>query len=490
MHWLKTTPLLANNPRRMPDFLRFWRPSYPVLLPPFIAAFFSLCLILFLGLAASSAVAQSDTIDMLGIETATLNNGMEIIVIPDRRSQVVTHMLWYRVGGVDDPEGKSGLAHFFEHLMFRGTQAIGKGEFVLNVRRRGGQLNASTAADYTNYFERIALDQLPDMMRMEADRMQNLIINPELVALERDVILEERSFRVDGRPESLLREQMVTRLHQDGAYRAPIIGWRRDIEQYNAADAEAFYRRYYAPDNAILTIVGNTSMAEILPLAHTYYGPLKAANRPRTRFDDVTDLPVAGFDEPIIFADKRTQQQAWKRIYRLPAYHTIANKKRFAALDIASEILGGGTPSRLHQKLVVEVGQANAANSYALTERLHEGEFHLSISLAPDADFDDIAQHVDAEISKLANTPPTEEELERAKTQLIASALFARDSQYYMALIFGSSAVLDIAPEEVLGWQALVEQVTAEDVQRAVASFLKPQHSLTGHLTRAGGDDE
>lgn len=490
MHWLKTAPLPANKPLLMSLFRRALRHCNAAAPSLFVVRLIGLWLICALSFDPGRAMAQSSSIEALGIETATLDNGMEIIVIPDRRSQVVTHMLWYRVGGVDDPEGKSGLAHFFEHMMFRGTQTIGKGEFVLNVRRRGGQLNASTSSDYTNYFERIALDQLPDMMRMEADRMQNLIINPELVALERDVILEERSFRVDGRPASLLREQMVTRLHQDGAYRAPIIGWRREIEQYNAADAEAFYRRYYAPDNAILTIVGNTSMAEILPMAKTYYGPLKAANRPRTRFDDVPDLRVAGFDEPIIFADKRTQQQAWKRIYRLPAYHTQADKKPFAALDVASQILGGGTPSRLHQALVVEAGQANAANSYALTERLHEGEFHLSVSLAPEAAFNDIAQRVDAEIARLASAPPSEEELERAKTQLIASALFARDSQYYMALIFGSSAVMGIAPEAVLGWQALVEDVTAADVQRAVATLLVPQHSLTGHLTRAGEANE
>lgn len=438
-------------------------------------------------LATPMAQANEATPE-LAIETASLANGMDIIVIPDRRSQVVTHIVWYRVGAIDDPRGKSGLAHFFEHLMFRGTEKIGKGEFSGIVTKLGGQLNASTSNDFTNYFERIAIDKLPEMMRMEADRMQNLIINPELVALERDVILEERSMRVDGNPESLLREKMLAQLHKDGAYHAPIIGWRAEIEQYNAADVKAFYQRYYAPDNAILMVVGNTSMAEIKPLAETYYGPLKAAQKPRTQIADVTDLKVEGFATPIVHADPRTRQKLWRRIYRLPAYHTISDKAEMAALDVASHILGGGSTSRLHQSLVIDTTLSTSPSTYALNQRLHEGEFHISVGLNPQADFAAVASRVDAAIAELATTAPQAAELERAKTQLIADALFARDSQYYMAFIFGSAAVNGISPEDVQAWTGLVEQVSAADVQRAVARFLLPQHSLTGHLINRGQD--
>ncbi len=438
----------------------------------------------FTSIVASSAEPQK-SLNGLNIETARLANGMDIIIVPDRRSQVVTHMVWFRVGSIDDPEGKSGIAHFFEHLMFRGTQTIGEGEFWRRVNSMGGQLNAFTSYDFTGYYERVTRDKLAEVMRLEADRMQNLIIDKKIVGIERDVILEERSIRVDGNPRQILSEKLMARLHAGSPYDTPIIGWRDEIEKLTATDALAFYQRYYAPDNAILLVAGDITMEQLLPLAQTYYGPLKAANKPRENLTRTRSLQVADYQKPEKYADPRVRQQLWQRLFRLPAYHSLADKGDFAALAVAAEILGGGPTSRLHRSLAVDSKQAASINSYADSWQLHEGMFLISANLMPQAQFDDIAVLVEAEIARLAQQPPEAKELARAKVQLIADSLYARDSQSYLANAFGAAAVIGIDPQAVIDWPQLIESVSAEDVRRVVHDMLVPQHSVTGWLMQA-----
>ncbi len=441
-------------------------------------------ILLFTSVVASVAEPQNQP-NSLAIETARLANGMEIIIVPDHRSQVVTHMVWFRVGSIDDPEGKSGIAHFFEHLMFRGTKTNGEGEFWRQVNAMGGQLNAFTSYDFTGYYERVTSDKLAEVMRLEADRMQNLIIDKKIVGIERDVILEERSIRVDSNPRQILSEKLMARLHAGAPYDTPIIGWRDEIAKLNATDAQAFYQRYYAPDNAILLVAGDITMDELLPLAKTYYGPLKAANKPREKFPPAASLQVAEYQTPEKYADPRVRQQLWQRIFRLPAYQSVADKGDFAALAVAAEILGGGPTSRLHQSLAVERKQAASINSYADSWQLHEGMFLISANLMPQAQFDDIAVLVEAEIAALAERAPEANELARAKVQIIADSLYARDSQSYLANAFGAAAVIGIEPQAVIDWPQLIERVSAEDVRRIVSTMLVPQHSVTGWLIQA-----
>ena len=444
-------------------------------------------ILLFTSVVAGSAQPQNQS-NTLAIETARLANGMEIIIVPDHRSQVMTHMVWFRVGSIDDPKGKSGIAHFFEHLMFRGTKTIGEGEFWRQVNAMGGQLNAFTSYDFTGYYERVTSDKLAEVMRLEADRMQNLIIDDKIVGIERDVILEERSIRVDSNPRQILSEKLMARLHAGSPYDTPIIGWRDEIAQLNATDARAFYQRYYAPDNAILLVAGDITMDELLPLAKTIYGPLKAANKPREKFAPAASLRVADHQVPEKYADPRVRQQLWQRIFRLPAYHSVANKGDFAALAVAAEILGGGPTSRLHQSLAVESKQAASISSYADSWQLHEGMFTISANLMPQAQFNDIAVLVDAEIAALADQPPEASELARAKVQIIADSLYARDSQSYLANAFGAAAVISIEPQTVIDWPQLIDSVSAEDVRRAVSTMLIAQHSVTGWLIQAEGE--
>ena len=419
------------------------------------------------------------------IGTARLDNGLEIIVIPDFRADVVTHMLWYRVGSADEPPGKSGIAHFFEHLMFRGTENIASGDFSKIVAQLGGQDNAFTSYDFTAYFQRIHKDKLGRMMAMEAERMQKLIIEPEIVAVERDVILEERSMRVDSRPGSLLAEQMRKRLHAGTAYAVPVIGWRDEIAALNAKDARAFYRRYYAPDNAVLVVAGAVSLDEVTALAEQYYGPLRPSGRPPEARQAAQDLTVADYARPQVRADSRVRQFAWQRLYRLPQYDSERDSE-FAAASVLAEILGGGLTGRLYQALVVEQKLAVSAGAYADSARLNNGEFGVFASPVFGVDFDTLRIAIEAEIDRLQTASVTADELTRAKRQLVSDLIFARDSQQSMANIFGRAAILRRTPADVLAWPQRVQAVTAEDVQKVARAFLQQSHSITGHLTAEG----
>lgn len=420
------------------------------------------------------------------VETARLDNGLEIIVIPDHRADVVTHMLWYRVGSADEPPGKSGIAHFFEHLMFRGTETIASGDFSKIVARLGGQDNAFTSYDFTAYFQRIHRDKLPEMMRMEAERMTKLIINPDIVAVERDVILEERSLRVDSQPGSLMAEQMRKRLHRGLGQAVPVIGWRDEIAALSADDAAAFYRRYYAPDNAVLVVSGAVTLDEVKTMAQTHYGPLQPSGKPRAPRRVATDLRVAGFDRIEERADSRVRQKSWRRFYRLPRYDAD-NRRLFAAAAVLSEIIGGGSTGRLYQAMVAEQKLATGAGAYADTMRLENGEFIFYAAMARGVEFAEIAAAVDAEIARMKQTLPSQDEMRRVKTRLVSGLIYARDSQQRMAQIFGQAAMLGRSPDQVLSWPQAVEQVTAEDVREAARLLLVEEHSITGHLTGASG---
>ena len=442
-------------------------------------AFSFLCLIALSGILSACDPRPSGP----QVGTAKLDNGLQIIVIPDFRADVVTHMLWYRVGSADEPKGKSGIAHFFEHLMFRGTENIAPGEFSKTVARLGGQDNAFTSYDFTAYYQRIQRDKLATMMRMEAERMQKLIIDAEIVAIERDVILEERSMRVDGNPSSLLSEKMRARLHDGTSYAVPVIGWRSEIEQLNEADAGAFYRRYYAPDNAILVVAGAVTLDEVVGLAQTHYGPLRPANRPRAELKAAQDLRVSNYDAVETLADARVYQPSWRRMYRLPAY-APATKRQLAALDVLAEILGSGT-GRLYQRLVVEERIAVSAGAYADTSRLLNGEFLIYVRPTPRTDLSDLRGPIEEEIGKLKDGLVSDDELARAKVQLVSSLVYARDSQQSMAQIFGRAAALGHEVSDVLQWPDEIDAVTREDIRAAAQALLVPEHSLTGHLVGA-----
>src|SRR5450756_2132336 len=236
---------------------------------------------LFLALLSAPVISASSTLAQTTVTSDppasfTLDNGLQVVVIPDHRTPVVTEMIWYKVGSADETPGKSGLAHFLEHLMFKGTARHPAGEFSQTVLRIGGNENAFTSVDYTGYFQRVPREQLARMMEFEADRMTGLILKDENVLPERDVVLEEYNMRVANNPEARLTEQIMAALYLNHPYGRPVIGWYHEIEKLGREDALAFYRRFYAPNNAILVIAGDTDAAEVRPLAEQTFGKVAA----------------------------------------------------------------------------------------------------------------------------------------------------------------------------------------------------------------------
>jgi zinc protease len=240
-----------------------------------------------LGLIVALGIWSDAAAQRFGAETFTLGNGLQVVVIPNHRVPAVTQMVWYKVGAADDPRGTSGIAHFLEHLMFKGTKAMAPGEFAAKVTATGGRDNAFTTEDCTAYYETVARDKLEMVMRMEADRMTGLVLDDAVVLPERDVILEERRMRIDNEPSALLGEQLTASLFLHSSYRIPTIGWEAEMRKLSTADALAFYGKWYAPNNAILIVAGDTTAAEVRPLAERYFGPLPTRSLPaRVRLDE------------------------------------------------------------------------------------------------------------------------------------------------------------------------------------------------------------
>ncbi|MEM9764032.1 MAG: pitrilysin family protein [Pseudomonadota bacterium] len=434
-----------------------------------------------LGEEASAAATEAADWPYPPVTTFTLDNGMEAIVIEDNRVPIVTHMVWYRVGAADEPWGKSGIAHFFEHLMFKGTDKIPEGGFSRVVAANGGQDNAFTSWDYTAYFQRIANDRLGLVMGMEADRMKNLRINDDLVATERDVVIEERNSRTDNDPSSLFGEQLRAALYLNHPYGIPIIGWRHEIETLNLEDALAFYERHYAPDNAVLVVAGDVTPEEVRALAEEHYGPLEPSGRP----------PEARPSEPpqlaprrLAMSDPRVRQPYVIRYYKVPAYGE-GFEADAAALSVLSDVLADGKSSRFTQALEFGDGPAVGSSAWYIPTAKDTSSFGVYAAAKPGRTLDEVEAALDAELERIAAEGPTEAELERVKKKARASHIFALDDQSRLARLYGSAAVLGLSVEDIHEWPKVLNAVTAEDVQRVARDLLRPEASVTGRLTES-----
>ena len=409
----------------------------------------------------------------------TLPNGLEVVVVPDHRAPVVTHMIWYKVGAADETPGKSGLAHFLEHLMFKGTAKNPGSAFSRQVAESGGQENAFTTNDYTGFFQRVPRQHLKEIMAFEADRMTGLVLTDDVVRPELNVVLEEQNMRVANNPGARLSEQIDAALYLNHPYGRPVIGWRQEIEQLDREDALAFYRRFYSPNNAIVVVAGDVAPDAVKAAAEDTYGkvadrgPANARHRP---LEPVQDAP-----RTVTLADPRVQQPSVSRHYLVPS-ETSAKPGESEALDVLAHVLGGGEGSRLYRTLVVDQGIALQAGAYYSGTALDYGAFGVYAAPKPGVKLHDLENGIDAILTGVLDHGVTADELDRAKTRLIADTVYAEDNQMTLARWYGAALATGQTVDMVRSWPDRIRAVTADAVQEAARAWLNRRHSVTGYL--------
>ncbi len=411
----------------------------------------------------------------------SLANGLEVVVIPDHRTPVVTHMVWYRVGGADETAGKSGLAHFLEHLMFKGTEKNPQGLFSQTVATIGGQENAFTSSDYTGYFQRVPRERLRTVMEFEADRMTGLTLREDEVKPELQVVLEEQNMRVANNPGARLDEQMEAVLYLNHPYGRPVIGWRQELEKLTRDDALAFYKRFYTPNNAILVVAGDVTAGEIKKLAEDIYGKVPRITEigPRVRPQE----PLHEAARTVTLADPRVTQPSVSRYYLVPS-STTAKAGESEALSVLAHILGHGSNSRLYDVLVVDKDIAvNAGAGYSSTA-LDQTRFSVYAAPKPGTTLAQAEEAIDAVIDEVIEKGVTDEELERSKNRLIADSVYAQDNQGTLARWYGAALTSGGTVEQVKTWPDRVRAVTADEVRAAARTWLDKRRSVTGYLIK------
>jgi zinc protease len=416
------------------------------------------------------------------ITTFTLKNGMEAVVITDRRAPVVTHMVWYRAGAADEPPGKSGVAHLSEHLMFKGTKKFGPGEFSRIVSANGGSENAFTSYDYTGYFQRVAADRLELMMEMESDRMRNLVLTEEDVLTERDVVLEERNSRTENNPGALFGEQRSAALYLNHPYGIPIIGWKHEIAQLELDDILTFYRKFYAPNNAVLVVAGDVDPVEVKRLAEKYYGALKPSPdlKPRKRPTEPPQIAARRLE----FADSRVSQPYVIRTYLAPERNP-GDQKTAAALTMLAKLLGGsGLSSVLGQKLQLEQEKALHTSAFYDGLSLDKSGFGLVMVPVEGVSLREAEDLMDGVLAEFMLTGVDEVHLARLKAQARASQVYARDSVGGIARRYGESLTSGLTVEDVEAWPDIIQAVTPEEIMAAAEMVFDRKKSVTGWLMR------
>ena len=402
------------------------------------------------------------------VAESVLPNGMRILVKTDRRAPVVVCMVWYKVGSIDEVNGTTGVAHVLEHMMFKGTKAVPMGEFSRFIAEAGGRDNAFTSRDYTGYFQMLHKSQLPLAMRLEADRMSNLVLSPDEFAKEIRVVMEERRWRVDDRPRSLVYEQLMATVLKAHPYRHPVIGWMSDLENMRVEDAQTFYDRWYAPNNATLVVVGDVTPQEVSKLAAQHFGPLKRKSLPPRK---ITEEP-----------EQRGPQQLTVRApaelpyvlmaYRAPALRDPDKEWEPYALEMLANVLDGNEAARLNRNLVRTERIASSADASYDGIGRGPGTFYLSATPTQGKTAQEAEQALRREIQKLIAEGVTEEELQRVKSQAIASHVYERDSMFYQARQIGSLDMVGL-PHTVMDlFVEKLKQVTAEQVLAVARKYL------------------
>ncbi|MCV6593539.1 MAG: insulinase family protein [Silicimonas sp.] len=434
-----------------------------------------LALVAALSLAPAARAADN-------VSTFTLDNGMEAVVIEDHRAPVVVHMVWYRVGSADEPPGRSGIAHFLEHLMFKATDELVSGELSNTVAANGGSDNAFTSFDYTAYFQRIAADRLDLVMGMEASRMDGLALVEEDIVTERDVVIEERAQRTDSDPGALFNEQLNAALYLNHPYNRPIIGWKHEAHTLSLEDAEAFYAAHYGPNNAILVVAGDVDPAEVQALAEKHYGPIppNPAIVPRNRPSEPPQLA----ERRLSYKDARIGNDYVTRTYLAPE-RDPGNQRSAAALTMLAAVLGGSsTNSVLARKLQFENPVSVYTSAWYRGGSLDDGAFGLVIVPAPGVELEEAERLLDGAVAEFIEEGVDPKQLARIKMNLRADQIYARDNISSLANRYGRALAVGLSVEDVTAWPDLLQAVTEEDILAAAKTYLDRTSAVTG-LARA-----
>jgi zinc protease len=421
--------------------------------------------------------------DALDVQEHVLENGLKVLILEDHKAPTATFQVWYRVGSVNEDIGKTGLSHLLEHMMFKGTKKFGPKTFSRMIKRAGGIDNAFTSREYTGYFELIASDRIGLPLELEADRMQNLDLRPEAVLSERDVVMEERRLRYEDDPQNLVFEEVMATSFKNHPYRWPVIGWMSDLKDLKPGDLVEYYRKYYAPNNAVIIVIGDVNGEEILKRIKETYG--KIPRGPSIEERQLSEGEQYG--EKRVYVRREAELPYIMSVYKVP---DISDEDGFA-LEVLGGILSGGKSSRLYQSLVYE--KRIALSAWASYDGLHRDPFlfFTGATAAQGKDIEEVEKALLAEIDKIKKEPPSEREVMKAKNQIEASFIMEQDSNYMRARTIGTF-------EMIGGWQMVdtylegIRKVSAGDVRKVAEKYLVPVKRTTGILIplEIGGTDD
>ncbi len=407
-----------------------------------------------------------------------LDNGLKVVVRPDRRAPVVISQIWYKVGSSYEPGGITGVSHVLEHMMFKGTENLEPGEFSRTIAALGGTENAFTSRDYTGYYQQLAREQLEASFRLEAERMAGLRLEPEAFAKEVRVVMEERRLRTEDSPEALTHELLNATAYLTSPYRQPVIGWMQDLEALELVDLQRWYRQWYAPNNATVVVVGDVDPAAVRKLAQTHFGPLQPATVPAARPGG--EVAQRG--------EKRVEVRAPAELpyvlmgYKVPVLRTAAEDWEPYALEMAAGVLSTGSSARLARRLERDSRVAASASAgYSLDARL-DALFLLAGNPAPGRSAAELEAALRAEVARLREEPVAVEELQRVRAQVIAADVYRRDSMFYQAMRIGVLETVGLGWEVMEDYVDRIEAVTPEQVQAVARRYLVDPHLTVATL--------
>ena len=413
------------------------------------------------------------------VQEFKLDNGLKIVVQEDHRAPVVVSQVWYRAGALDEVNGKTGVAHVLEHMMFKGTKAVPAGKFSRLIAAAGGKENAFTAQDQTTYYQQLEKSNMPLSIKLEADRMANLNLTDEEFAKEIKVVMEERRWRTEDKPQSKVNEQFNSTIYHVHPYGRPVVGWMNDLENMTAADAREWYNTWYAPNNATLVVVGDVNAQDVLKLAKQYFGPLKPHALPARK-------PQV---EPEQKGERRVVVKAQAKLpYVLMGFHVPSLQDADKdvdpyALEILAGVLNGNASARLNQNLVRQSQIAIDVDAgYDMVQRGRQSIFVLDGTPSEGRSVAELEAAILNEVEKIKTGGVTEEELQRVKAQVIAADVYQRDSMFYQAMQIGNLETAGFSWRILKDYPAKLQAVTAEQVQLVAKKYFNKDNLTVATL--------